>query len=134
MKKILAGLFACLLFVMTFGLTACGNDNDGTYYPPNDEIKANLTKAGYTTDLHDSQSGWGGVALKGDDYIYFYRPNTEAMCENYYNSCEQSCKNYDALVKIVNDKKYGNIVYCGTTKAINDAGIKVVKVDVEVKV
>ncbi len=43
---------------------------------------------------------------------------------------EKNCENYNSLVKIENDEKFGNIVYCGTENAIDAAGIKVVKVKV----
>ena len=137
MKKVLVSLLAGLSLILIFVLSACGNDKSGTYYPTNEEIKTNLENAGYTTCFTDSQTGWGGYAIKDDDeneYIYFCRPKTVEDCEYYYDLYEKNCKNYNTLVKIENDEKFGNIVYCGTENAINDAGIRVVKVDVDVKV
>lgn len=41
----------------------------------------------------------------------------------YYSLLEETHPDY-------NDEKFGNIVYCGTANAVNDSGIKVVKVKV----
>jgi len=132
MKKFSAIFLISLLLVSAFVLTACGGDNDGTYYPTNEEIEENLSNAGYVTLFHDSQTGYGGYGQKNDEYIYFCRPKTESDCEYYYNLYKDNCKDYDVLVKIENDKKYGNVVYCATNNALNDAGIKVVNVEVKV--
>lgn len=146
MKKFLVYIVMCMILVVTFILSACGDDG-GTYYPPNDEMKANLEKSGYVVELyqdlsyndgkhHDGTLLFASKSREGEEeeYLYFYRFDNPDSCEYYYNSMEKTCKNYNSLVKIENDEKFGNIVYCGTSGAIEAAGIKVVKVDVEVKV
>ncbi|MDE5765940.1 MAG: hypothetical protein K2I17_02080 [Clostridia bacterium] len=135
MKKAFTTIVACIIAILTLTLTACSDDKNGTYYPTNEEIQTNLENAGYTTCFTDSQTGWGGYAIKDEDeneYIYFCRPKTKDDCEYYYNLYEKNCKNYDVIVKIENDKKFGNIVYCGTENAISASGIKVVEVKVKV--
>lgn len=146
MKKFLTIIFASVLIVATLVTTACVDDKSGTYYPTNEEMKANLEKNGYIVVLYQDLSDNDGNRHDGtllfasksregkeDEYLYFYRLDNANSCEYYYNSMEQNCENYNSLVKIENDEKFGNIVYCGTTNAINSAGIKVVKVDVKVK-
>ncbi len=134
MKKIFVSLFASILFVITLTLCACG-DKSGTYYPTNEEMKTNLENCGYTvtviTDLGD-KNGTHLSALKDNEYIEFYWLDNTADCDYFYNLLEETHTNYNSLVQIENDEKFGNIVYCGTEQAIKDAGIKVV--DVKVKV
>ena len=147
MKKSFITVLVCLMAILTFTLTACGDDNCGTYYPANDEMKTNLENNGYVVTLYqdlsdnDDNRHYGTLLFASEDregeqreYLYFYRLDKTTSCEYYYNALEQNCENYNSLVKIENDDKFGNIVYCGTEKAVNDAGIKVVKVDVDVKV
>lgn len=133
MNKILI-ILVCLMAILTSALTACGNDKNGTYYPPNNEIETNLKNAGYTIYFTNTEMGWGGYAINDDEseYIYFCRPKTEENCETYYKIYENNCINYDVIVKIVNDKKFGNIVYCGTENAVKASGIKAVEVKVKV--
>lgn len=146
MKKALLGLITLILIIASFTLTACVDDNKGTYYPSNEEMKANLEKKGYVVVLYQDLSDNDGNRHNGtllfasksregaeDEYLYFYRLDNSDSCEYYYRAMEQNCENYNSLVKIENDTKFGNIVYCGTTNAINAAGIKTVKVDVDVK-
>lgn len=146
MKKVFAGIVTSLLLILTFVLSACG-DGDGTYYPPNEEMKTNLENSGYVVtlyqDLTDNDGNrHGGTLLfaskaregEAEEYLYFYRFDNAASCEYYFDALENNCKNYNSLVIIENDEKFGNIVYCGTENAINTAGIKVVKTDVTVKV
>lgn len=146
MKKLSALLCAICALLLSFGLAACG-ECGGTYYPPNEKMKTNLEKDGYAVtlyqDLSDSEGNHHGGTLlyasksrenESEEYLYFYRFENSASCEYYYNSLEKTCKSYNALVTIENDEKHGNIVYCGTNNAIDAAGIKVVKVDVNVKV
>lgn len=145
MKKILTSLFIGILSIITLVLSACSENQNGTYYPPNEEMKTNLENNGYVVTLyHDlsdkNNNHHDGTLLfasksrenEQEEYLYFYRFKNANSCEYYYDSLEQNCKNYNSLVKIENDEKFGNIVYCGTTSAINAAGIKVVNVKVDV--
>lgn len=47
MKKSFITVLICLMAILTFTLTACGDDNNGTYYPTLNEMKSNLDKNGY---------------------------------------------------------------------------------------
>ena len=69
-------------------------------------------------------------ALKNNEYIEFYWLDNAEDCEYFYNFLEENHANYNSLVQIENDEKFGNIVYCGTENAISISGIKVVKVKV----
>lgn len=133
-----------VLFVLTFALTAC-DDKNGTYYPDNSEMKTNLENNGYVVtiyqDLSDNEGNQHAGTLlfasksrenEQEEYLYFYRFDNANSCDYYYTAMESECKNYNSLVQIKNDEKFGNIVYCGTNKAIDDAGI--IMVDVKVKV
>lgn len=144
MKKIFTSLLYGLLFALTFALSACGNKN-GTYYPNNSEMKTNLEENGYVVTIYQDLSDNDGNHHEGtllfasksreneqEEYLYFYRFDNANSCDYYYTAMEKECKNYNSLVKIENDEKFGNIVYCGTEKAIDDAGIIIVEVKVKV--
>jgi predicted small lipoprotein YifL len=141
MKKIFTGILLGMLFILTFALSAC-SDKGGTYYPSNEEMKTNLEKNGYVVTLEQDLTDSDGKRHNGtlisankdseSNYLYFYRFDNATSCEYFYNYLEQNCENYNSLVKIENDENYGNLVYCGTSQAIKDAGITVV--DVKVKV
>ena len=143
MKKVFLSILTSILIVLTFALSACDDDKNGTYYPKNEEMKTNLESNGYVVTLYQDLSDSDGNRHYGTllfaskerenepkEYLWFYRFDSATSCEYYYNSLEQNCENYNSLVQIENDEKFGNIVYCGTENAINDAGIKVVKVKV----
>lgn len=134
MKKLLVAVLICLLSLFALQLAACGVD-DGTYYPKSDEMKTNLENSGYTvnvtTDLTD-KSGTFLSAIKESEYLYFYWLDNAEDCAYYCNLLEENHPDYNSLVKIENDEKFGNIVYCGTENAVNASGIKVVKVKVNV--
>lgn len=144
MKKAVASMLLGLLFILTlFSLSGCV-DKGGTYYPTNEEMKTDLENNGYTVEVYDDINhheffvefssiinGTSVKAVKGNDYIYFFRPTDSWRCDTVYDTLKENCKNYNSLVKIENDEKFGNIVYCGTKQAIKDAGITVV--DVKVK-
>ena len=154
MKKTFITVFACLMAILTLMLTACGDDRNGSYYPTNEEMKTNLEKQGYVVTIFNdlSVSGIGDESLRGDvngtlltatksreidgvvttDFLYFYRLDESSYCDYYYGAMENNFEDYDSLVKIENDKNFGNIVYCGTENAISASGIKIVEVNVKV--
>ena len=142
MKRIVVSILVCIVAILTFTLMACGNDNNGTYYPTVNEMAANLEKNAYRTQFvigERNSEGQGYVvdsldATKGDDYIYFYWIEDAAHCKVYYDKLQELHPDCANFVLIENDEKFGNIVYCGTTAAIEAAGIRVVKVDVDVKI
>lgn len=142
MKKV---LILCLALLLTFTLCSCWNN--ANCYPANEEMKANLENNGYDVSFYEDISkcedfsaisancaGTLIKATKGDEYIYFARLDNAENCDGVYDILESICKNYNALVLLENDEKFGNIVYCATTDAVKFAGIQVVKVDVDVKV
>lgn len=133
MKKLLATILVCILSVLTLSLMACNDEKGGTYYPKSDEMKTKLENGGYTvtvtTDLGD-KNGTHLSATKDNEYVYFYWLSNGEDCEYFYNLLEENYGDYNSLVKIENDEKFGNIVYCGTENAISVAGIKVVTVKV----
>ena len=133
MKKVFATILVCLMALLTLTLTACGDGENGTYYPTNEEMKTNLEKGGYTvtvtTDLGD-KNGTYLSASKDNEYIEFYWLDNAEDCKYFYNLLEENHADYNSLVLIENDEKFGNIVYCGTEKAVSVSGIKVVKVKV----
>lgn len=145
MRRTFAIVCSICIMLILFSLTACSEDNSGTHYPTNNEMKSNLEKNGYVVtiynDLSDNNGNHhGGTMLfasksrenEKDEYLYFYRFENANSCDFYYNSLEQNCENYNSLVKIENDEKFGNIVYCGTENAISAAGIKIVNVEVKI--
>lgn len=142
MKKTFITVLACLIAILTLTLTACDNKS-GTYYPTNEELKTNLESNNYTVEVYEDINyheffvtfdslvdGTLIKAAKDNDYIYFFRLTDSWRCDMVYNILNEKCENYDLLVKIENDGKFGNIVYCGTENAISASGIKVVKVKV----
>ena len=141
-KKVLVIFVVSILLILTFAVSACGTDENGTYYPTVNEMAANLEKNGYNTQFTTGErnsEGKGYVvdslkATKGDDYIYFYWIEDATHCKVYYDKLYELHPDCPNFVLIENDIKFGNIVYCGTADAINAAGIKVVKVNVDVKI
>lgn len=134
MKKVFVSLFVGILLALTLTLCAC-SDKGGTYYPDDSEMKTNLENGGYTVTVTFNSADKSGThlsATKGNDYIEFYWLDDAADCEYFYNLLEETHADYNSLIKIENDEKFGNIVYCGTENAVNAAGIRVV--DVKVKV
>ena len=133
MKKLFTAILVCILSVLALSLMACNDNKNGTYFPSSDEMKTNLESGGYTvtvtTDL-GNKNGTYLSATKDSEYIYFYWLDNIEDCDYFYNLLEENHTNYNSLVKIENDDKFGNLVYCGTTNAVNIAGIKVVKVKV----
>ena len=133
MKKTFITILACIMVMLTLTLTACGDDKNGTYYPQNEEMKTNLENGGYTVTVTNDLGDKNGThlsATKDNEYIEFYWLDNIEDCEYFYNLLEENHTNYNSLVKIENDEKFGNIVYCGTENAISISGIKVVKVKV----
>lgn len=135
MKKIFASLLLGLLFVITFALSACGDKTNGTYYPTFDEMKNNLENSGYMVNTLtgiDNDIVTTLSANKENNHIVFYWLKNASDCQHYYDNCQELHPDWEVLISIENDEKFGNIVYCGTEQAINDAGITIV--DVKIKV
>lgn len=138
MKKTFLYFSAGIIFILAFVLSACGEQGSGTYYPDKAEMTQNMQTKGYTTYSTNWLVGEGtGIffsAERGDDYIKVYWLDDAADCEVCYHELEESYSACEVLVQIQNDEKWGNIVYCGTSAAVEDSGIRIVKVNVNVKV
>lgn len=95
----------------------------------NDIAQSSLELLEYS--LNDKNHGINcRAAEKANDYIEFYWLNNSDDCDYFYNLLDEKHTDYNSLVQINNDEKFGNIVYCGTENAVNDAGIKVVVVKI----
>lgn len=127
MKKYIA-LF--IISILCFALTACQTDEGGTYYPGMEEMKANLQNAGYTVTVTDVYVGTYLSAVKGDDYIEFYRLKTAEYVESISYDLKGKHTDYDKFVSMKNDVKFGTLVFCGTSPAVDASGINVVQVKV----
>ncbi len=117
-------------------LTACGKEHQGTYYPDVNEMQENLEKEGYivkiSNNIYDEYTGTELTAQMEDEFIIFYWLDEPKAVDDFVHLIENSNVNYNKLVSIEDDEKIGNIVYCGTNKAIKDAGIIIVEVKVNV--
>ena len=130
MKKILAVMLASVMICLVFA--GCYMDGRGTYYPKIVEMKASLEDKGYTvtTDTIKMEDEEINVlkAEKGDEFIDFYRFETDKYVDGYMDEMKKSHSSYDYLNSVTNDEKHGNIAYCSTKEARDDSGIQVVEV------
>ena len=131
-KKLLVLIF-CLSALF---LTACGKDGRGTYYPDLEEMENNLKEEGYTVtindDIHAEYTGTELFAQKGDEFIVFYWLDETEAVKKITNLIENGGYKYNKFVTLEDDSEFGNIVFCGTNKAVEDAGIVIVDVTVKV--
>ena len=137
MRKIISPIILCVFMftIFTFTLTACGDNQSGTYYPKSDEMKSKLESNGYTVNVTADLGDHSGIylsATKGNEYINFYWLDHAEDCAYFYHILETAHGDAHSLVKIENDETFGNLVYGGTENAVTAAGIKVVKVTVKV--
>lgn len=127
-----------MFMLFAVALSACNKKDSGTYYPDKSEMTQTMQKKGYKTYSTNWLVGEGeGIffsAEKGDEYIKVYWLDDADDCDTCYRELEESYPECDVLVQIQNDDEWGNIVYCGTSVAVEDSGIRVVKVNVDVKV
>ena len=127
MKKY-AALF--IIGILCFALTACQADKGGTYYPDNNEMKTNLENAGYTVTVTEQLVGTYLSAVKGDDYIEFYWLKQTGYVESIGYDLKGKHTDYDKFASMKNDVKFGTLVFCGTSPAVDASGIKIVEVKV----
>lgn len=134
MKKIkkIATLVICFSIIF---LTACGKDGQGTYYPNVEEMEKNLKEEGYTVtiynDIHIEHTGTGLFAEKDEELIVFYWLDDGEAVDDFSDMIENSNFKYNKFITLENDSKFGNIVFCGTNKAVDDAEIVIVEVKVD---
>lgn len=126
-------VFLCMLLCLL--LTACGKNEQGTYYPDSTEMYHNLDADGYevsvTNDVNGDMTKTCLTAKKGDDYIVFYWLNEGIDVDPIAAQVKNEYESYDQFVSIQDDSKFGSLVFCGTSNAVNASGIIIV--DVKVK-
>jgi spermidine/putrescine-binding protein len=132
-KKILTLAAAGLL------LTGCGSTEPESsaasraYIPADSVIQMNMQTLGYQVTLNDmtEQTGISMLAATngktpedGFEGLYVIRANNPDTLESYKQT-QQYDKQIDHFRYILytNDAEYGNIMVCGTEKALSDAGV-----------
>lgn len=134
MKKIL--VFS-LLLAMVLILVACAGSSRGTYYPDSSEMKSNLENKNYTVSVEITEDSGSTVtvlkAVKDYEYIEFYWLSDDNDVDEIKARLKDKFNSYDRLVSLKNDDKFGNVVFCSTEKARDDAGIVIINVKVDVK-
>lgn len=122
------------IVVMSILLVACGNNEGGTYYPDSKEMQNNLENKSYQVLVEevktDEYSGMHLIATKGDEYIEFYWLNDGNGIDILTSNLEEKYDNYNSLVSMQEDSKFGSFVFCSTETARDDAGIIIVSVKV----
>lgn len=122
MKKL---IMFVLFFVCALGLTACGQNGKGTYYPNSSEMQINLQSKNYEVNVqtiqNDDYSGTCLIGIKGDDMSSI----EEQLAKKY--------PNYNKLVSMKNDNQFGTFIFCSSEKAADDAGIVIVDVKANLK-
>ncbi len=131
MKKM---LFFSLVLIMSLILVACGKNSQVTYYPDSNEMKDNLESKNYNVSVYTMEQNDSTItvltATKEDEYIDFYWFDNEKGIDNIITSLESKHNDYAKLVSMKNDNKFGNMVFCSTEKAMEDSGIVIVDVKV----
>lgn len=129
-RVVLVISLCCLLLV------ACGKNGQGTYYPGSVEMAENLESAGYivtvTENFYEEYTGTCLFAEKGTDYIEFYWLNETDAVPVISQELENRYTTYNKLVSAQNDSKWGTFIFCGTDDAVEESGINIVDVKVEV--
>ena len=115
------------------GSAACIDKDTATFIPTSTDMQKNLEEAGYTVVLTDElEGGYSGAHLKAnkeDEYIEFYWLDDSEACDYFYNRLFKLYPINRRIVKMMN-KKFGNIVFCGTESAIKASGIEIEEVEV----
>lgn len=134
MKKRIIALAAAGLL-----LTGCGSTEPESsaasraYIPADSVIQMNMQTLGYQVTLNDmtEQTGISMLAASngkqpedGFEGLYVIRANNPDTLESYKQT-QQYDKQIDHFRYILytNDAEYGNIMVCGTEKALSDAGV-----------
>ena len=120
-------------------LTGCGSTEPESsaasraYIPADSVIQMNMQTLGYQVTLNDmtEQTGISMLAATngktpedGFEGLYVIRANNPDTLESYKQT-QQYDKQIDHFRYILytNDAEYGNIMVCGTEKALSDAGV-----------
>lgn len=119
-----------IMLIMSMILSACGQRGQGTYFPGSDEMKAKLEAKSYVVDIQDTELGNSKVillsAFKGDEFIGFYWLENGSAVDDAQSELEARYSGYSRLATMKNDRKFGNLAFCGTKQAIEDSGIVIV--------
>lgn len=130
MKNIYVMIAVAVISSLMFG--GCYMDGRGTYYPDVTEMTKNLEKKGYDVSTDEIKKDDDTITVlngkKDDEYIEFFWFDTEKYVDEYVEELKKDNSEYDTISWITNDKKFGNIAYCGTEKAIDCSGVQVVEV------
>ena len=133
MKKRLFLVFTSM--ILTF--FSCGKRENGTYYPDSVEMQENLEKHGYVVKISSLESDKKGRWLSAEkvgEYLEFYLLENAEYAEIISEELEKKYVNYEKLVCIKNDEKFGTLVFCGSDSAVEASGIRNVNVKVDTKV
>lgn len=132
MKKYFMVLLIMLFCIIT--LVACGKNGQGTYYPDCTEMHHKLEADGYKVSVTiDTNSGMTKTCLsaeKDDDYIVFYWLDEGIDVDPVAAQLNKEYEDYDQFVSIQDDSKFGSLVFCGTSNAVDASGIIIVDVKV----
>ena len=111
-----------LIFVCVLGLTACGRNEKGIYYPKRSEMQKNLQSKNYEVNVQ---------TIHNNDYL---RTHLTAIKGDELSSIEQQLKekyqNYNKLVSMKNDSQFETFIFYSSEKATDDASIVIVDVKV----
>lgn len=99
-------------------------------------MKINLEQLDYEVSLEnisdDNCFGTHLYATNNSKYIDFYWLDDSKSMEEISEELERKHTDYDKFVSVKDDSEFGNLIFCGTELAIDDAGVEIV--DVKVKI
>ncbi|MBR1739077.1 MAG: hypothetical protein IJ737_02195 [Ruminococcus sp.] len=123
-----------LLIIASVILVCCGKKSSETYYPDSSEMKKNLESKGYNTDVtEEDRNGSSCTVLraeKGSEYIVFYWFSDDSCVDEVIKELKAKYENSYRLISIKNDKKFGDLAFCSTKRAMEDSGIVLTEVKV----
>ena len=126
-------IIVLIITIVGMFLVACGN-GQGTYFPDSSEMQANLEKKKYEVEIetiqNDDYSGTCLTAEKKDEYIEFYWLDDGSSITELAQELEDKYPDYNRLVSMEQDSKFGTFIFCSSEKAFDDSGIVIVEVKV----
>ena len=129
MKKTILTLAAAGLLLTGCGGTEPESAASKAYIPADSVIQFNMQTAGYQVTLNETgismlAASNGKTPEDGFEGLYVIRANNPDTLESYRKT-QQVDKQVDNFRYIIytNDASYGNIMVCGTEKALKDAGV-----------
>ncbi len=123
-----------LIFVCVLGLTACGRNEKGIYYPKRSEMQKNLQSKNYEVNVQTIHNNdylrTHLTAIKGDEYIEFYWLDESDEISSIEQQLKEKYQNYNKLVSMKNDSQFETFIFYSSEKATDDASIVIVDVKV----